>query len=94
MTIEQILKEMSDCGYFIIDTWVDTLVTNGYGGIPVLVRRNLGRDVVRLRDLRRALAAPLSKDDYLRDCSTFSECLDLIKKGERNPNVPTKYFRC
>ena len=89
--LEKTLDEIKDSCYFILDTQVDTLLSSGFGGLPCLIRRNCGREIIRLKDLRTVLAKPLAPHDYLRDVSTFPECIEQIKKGYKYPAIPGKY---
>lgn len=85
MDIISVLASLERHCYFLTETDARIMINNGYGGLPVLIRRNLGREVVRLRDLEATLAKPMEEFDYLRDVSTWPEMLEAIQKGTPEP---------
>lgn len=73
--------------FFIVETMVSVLLANGYGKLPVLVRRSAGRDVVYLKNLTDYLAKPLPDHDYVRDVSTWPEDLAAVEAGTPAPHA-------
>ena len=91
--VEKILAEMQSKGCPIIETWVEPLIRAGFGGLPCLVIRNMGRTVVRLSALKSYLDGNFDKNNHLRYISTYPECIVAIKAGQKNPSIPMAYHR-
>lgn len=88
MTIEQVLATLPENCWFLTDTDARIMITNGFGGLPVLIRRGCSREVVRLRNLADAMAVPREEYDYLRDVSTWPEYVQAVLNGVTEPSHP------
>lgn len=76
--IQEVLNQIVQQGYCITDVQAKILLAAKFGWLPVLVRRNMGRNPISLKDVQ-ALEDNLKEGDYIRDVSTWPEWIKAME---------------
>lgn len=81
------IVDIAKNGGFIDPNDVFVLLDHGFDNLPVLIRRNMGRDIILLKNLAAFLDKPLEENDYIRDVSSWPEDFEALLLERAAPHA-------